>query len=435
MKKRILIADDSAELRELYELALEHEGYEVMSVASGEDALAAARDGQFDLVLTDIFMPGMGGLELITRIRSDVVPPVPLVVAISGFPDAKNEALRRGASSFEAKPLGREALVDSVRSALAGQSAPAREGEVERSRATRRAVAEAVLDTTLQRDPDLLSRIQSSTRALSRYFGMTAVVLFLRKSRLVVGASSDTNIYPLESEASDLLSLANDVLDSHARLVLPDVEGQTALRQSSRGVRFFACVPYWVDSIAVGAHCLLDTELHEFSSSDLSILEHVSRLSGISQANPFAPRMMDASGVFARATYYEFLSNSLEWAIERRSAMGTTVVATDELPSNGALENLVLDLPGTRMAIGALDRRRIAMFAASETVAVVHERLAKTRHDLARYVEVRASGELLFSDPVPRLTPNVLVEWADDLLARAPAGAHEVFSMERRVEA
>ena len=261
--------DDSADLREIYEVALENEGYEVRSASSGEEALEVVREWRPAVVVTDIFMVGMSGLELITRLRSDIPAPVPHIIAASGFPDAKDEAVRRGALQFATKPLGWDALVELVGNALDGQSTTPRDEEVERHRTNKRAVAEAALDAYLRRDPTLLPRLRRGAGALSRYLGGIAVVFPLfRQGRLVVCGSSHPKAYPPESEATGLVSLASDVIESNAKLLVPDVDKCVGLRRSSRGIRFLACVPLVVDGVSVGAECLLDTEARDFSISD-----------------------------------------------------------------------------------------------------------------------------------------------------------------------
>src|SRR5215468_4984574 len=109
--RTILVVDDSDELRELYQTLLRHEGYEVTTASSAEEALEIVRKWRPSLVITDIFMPGVGGLELITRLRSDLAPPIPPIIAFSGLSEAKDEALKRGAARFEIKPVGPEELV------------------------------------------------------------------------------------------------------------------------------------------------------------------------------------------------------------------------------------------------------------------------------------------------------------------------------------
>src|SRR5689334_18323413 len=92
--RTILVVDDSDDLCELYETVLRSEGYEVKTASSAEEALRIVRAWRASLVITDVFMPGIGGLELITCLRSEFAPPIPPIIVFSGVPDAKDEALK-----------------------------------------------------------------------------------------------------------------------------------------------------------------------------------------------------------------------------------------------------------------------------------------------------------------------------------------------------
>jgi len=94
--RKILVVDDSDDLRELYQTLLRHEGYEVTTASSAEEALKIVRTWRPSLVITDIFMLGIRGLELITCLQSDFAPPIPPIIVFSGVSDAKDEALKRG---------------------------------------------------------------------------------------------------------------------------------------------------------------------------------------------------------------------------------------------------------------------------------------------------------------------------------------------------
>lgn len=85
VRRKILIVDDSDDLRELYGLTLEAADYDVKTVPLAEEALALVRGWRPDLVITDVFMPGIGGLELVTRLRSDLAPPVHRWSSCRGF--------------------------------------------------------------------------------------------------------------------------------------------------------------------------------------------------------------------------------------------------------------------------------------------------------------------------------------------------------------
>jgi CheY-like chemotaxis protein len=142
--RTILLVDDSDDLRELYETLLRHEGYEVRTASSAEEALKIVPTWRPSLVITDIFMPGIGGLELITRLRSDVAPPIPPIVVFSGISEAKHEALKRGAARFETKPVGPDELLRIVEHAFVPERAWVRPpNAVSERRVATRAIGEA----------------------------------------------------------------------------------------------------------------------------------------------------------------------------------------------------------------------------------------------------------------------------------------------------
>jgi CheY-like chemotaxis protein len=78
MAPRILVVDDEPMVRALISRALTDAGYEVVAVADGRAALDAARSAQFDLIVTNNYMPGLNGPELIARVRQDF-PSLPIL--------------------------------------------------------------------------------------------------------------------------------------------------------------------------------------------------------------------------------------------------------------------------------------------------------------------------------------------------------------------
>ena len=118
----ILVVDDNPDLAQLVAALLEDSGMSARRVSSGREALQALEESYFDLVLSDVKMPGMDGLELLERTRSDY-PEIP-VVLLTGFGTIEMavEAMRAGAASFVVKPYKEELLVQTLRKAL--QTAP-----------------------------------------------------------------------------------------------------------------------------------------------------------------------------------------------------------------------------------------------------------------------------------------------------------------------
>ncbi|NIN71442.1 MAG: response regulator, partial [Gemmatimonadetes bacterium] len=105
MSERILVVDDDASIRETFELHLARQGHEVATAASAEDALALLPDFEPVLVITDIRMPGMDGIELLERVREankDID-----VLVITAHEDMKTavSAMKAGAYDYLVKPL------------------------------------------------------------------------------------------------------------------------------------------------------------------------------------------------------------------------------------------------------------------------------------------------------------------------------------------
>ena len=109
---RILVIDDNAAIRELLRLVLEDEGYEVIEAADGAEGLQRYQATPTDLVITDLKMPGMDGLELLMALRR--VVPTPALMAISGDRDALTQAKGLTPHTF-AKPLPLEQVLAAVR--------------------------------------------------------------------------------------------------------------------------------------------------------------------------------------------------------------------------------------------------------------------------------------------------------------------------------
>ncbi len=116
--ERILVADDDAVIREGLRRVLSSEGYEVETVSNGRAALDRLQDESFKLLITDLKMPGMSGLEVLQAIRG-CQPELP-VVLITGYAAIDNavEAMKHGATDYLAKPFGNEEIIDKVRNAL-----------------------------------------------------------------------------------------------------------------------------------------------------------------------------------------------------------------------------------------------------------------------------------------------------------------------------
>ncbi len=112
--QRILIAEDEEAVRTYLERALAAEGYEVAAVADGQGALEALGRERFDLVLADVWMPRLGGLELLARLREEGRPVRAIVMTGDGTPETVLGAVREQAYLYLPKPFARATLVEVV---------------------------------------------------------------------------------------------------------------------------------------------------------------------------------------------------------------------------------------------------------------------------------------------------------------------------------
>src|SRR5881409_1092863 len=121
---RILIVDDDAGQRSLLDSFLRSQGFDTVAIASGEQALDLLRTGQISMMISDVRMPGMTGLETLRRARQEnAVLPVLLVTAYADIREAVG-AMRDGAVNYLSKPIDLDELLATVRQAtgLSGQT-------------------------------------------------------------------------------------------------------------------------------------------------------------------------------------------------------------------------------------------------------------------------------------------------------------------------
>lgn len=114
---RILIVEDEEAIARFLELELRHEGYEVGKAADGRAGLELALSGKYDLVLLDIMLPLLSGMEVIRRLRRESQIPVIMLTARDTVMD-KVSGLDMGADDYITKPFAIEELLARIRSAL-----------------------------------------------------------------------------------------------------------------------------------------------------------------------------------------------------------------------------------------------------------------------------------------------------------------------------
>ena len=114
---RVLVVDDEPQITRVLRTVLMSHGYHVRTAGEGETALSNFAEWRPELVITDLYMPRMDGLELCKRIRAVSTVPI-IVLSVKGEEGAKVQALDSGADDYVTKPFGADELMARVRAAL-----------------------------------------------------------------------------------------------------------------------------------------------------------------------------------------------------------------------------------------------------------------------------------------------------------------------------
>ena len=117
-RPHLLVVDDEAGIRESLSSILQDEGYFVEAVGSAEEALQRAANGDVEVVLLDVWLPGMDGLEALSRLRTSLRPPAVIMISGHGTIETAVRATKLGAFDFIEKPLSLDKIIVLVRNAM-----------------------------------------------------------------------------------------------------------------------------------------------------------------------------------------------------------------------------------------------------------------------------------------------------------------------------
>jgi len=389
-KKRILVVDDSEELRELFQLVLEEAGYDVVTAACGEEGYEKTKALRPDLILLDLIMPGMDGFECLTRIRSDLAPPIPPAILCSGFDLTEEEALRRGALMFVRKPVAAADLLEFVARGLLGKQVGAETAARERanSSAARRLVRETASNLVAQIRRRVEHRGAGQMEWLAAYFAVeTAVASLMDESRLTVIAASGDPSFEVGLDLARKLPPCNEILDSSSSLVLADASTHACFSAGPyrlEGVRFFAGVPLLApEGVPIGVICLIDSEPRRTRVEDLIILEQIGRrgsllirLLALGKPDSELPGRL-GPGMMERPSLDVLIDAELRLL---RQSGGTMELSVVELDDPEHVRELVLRAHNReRLGAGALGPTRVAVYKrdrAGGAAGQIHELLS-----------------------------------------------------------
>ena len=118
MRAKVLVADDERQIRDLLSKFLTSEGYEVLLASDGEEATGLAEREYPDVILLDVKMPGIDGIEVCKRLKAEPKTQFIPVIMITGYVDNKMAAIEAGADDFVNKPIDLVELAVRLKSIL-----------------------------------------------------------------------------------------------------------------------------------------------------------------------------------------------------------------------------------------------------------------------------------------------------------------------------
>jgi DNA-binding response OmpR family regulator len=120
-RRRLLLVEDDPTLRQALTFNLSREGYDVTTAADGETALDAARNDRLDLILLDVMLPGMSGVEVLRVLRREGVATPVIILSAKGDEIDRVVGLKVGADDYVAKPFSRPELLARIEAVLRRQ--------------------------------------------------------------------------------------------------------------------------------------------------------------------------------------------------------------------------------------------------------------------------------------------------------------------------
>jgi len=228
-KPVILVVDDQPQNIELLEAHLAPQGYEVVKAASGEEALEKLSNNQIDLVLLDVMMPGMSGIEVLEKLRADKktrLIPVVMVTVLKETAD-RVKALEAGCDDFISKPFDKHELLARVKSLLRIKSL---HDEVDEARDYAEAIVETVREPLIVLSKDL--HVITANHAYYRVFKATPDAI--ENVYFYDLQNGRWNIPKLRNLLEDILEKSTTFNDFEVDYEVPDVGRRVLLLNARR---------------------------------------------------------------------------------------------------------------------------------------------------------------------------------------------------------
>jgi CheY-like chemotaxis protein len=381
----VLVVEDSQDLQAIYEIILSEAGYRVAVAPEGRSGLDLACSLEPSVVVLDMMMPDMDGLEFLERLPSCVQPAPPVVVS-SGFREFETHARARGARFFLGKPVTPDELLAAVAAAIEGRAQAAPEpdrgsrfaaGREEARHARERLWARIDLD-----DPDLRAMLEGVLAWLSRYHGFgTGLVDLLREDRIYVEAGGTPKL-SIDRE----LAFCSDVIDAGSSLVISNVMEHPVFAGHKAsaywGTRFYAGCPITLRSgLVVGTVCLIDAVPRRIGVGDMRILEYLAhRIAAHFEAMAAGERpvpFFEPPALFERAAIEVILAAQLAAHADVDLALAEFVRARSDPALLRRAAEAMCEAAGARFAAARWTAESVAFVCGGATPAEATERVIR----------------------------------------------------------
>jgi signal transduction histidine kinase len=328
---RVLLVDDEPRVRETLQAFLELEGYECIAVGDAQTALGQLERGGFNLLLCDIMMPGMTGLELLRAVRQGD-PELP-VIMLTGFADSSSavEALRLGAYDYLSKPFHMAVVTSSARRAL----------ETRHLRLAAKAYQADLEITVAERTAQLkeaLARAESAEKLKSNFLSLLSHELLTPLTPLLgyLSLLVEGGLGPLTREQQEAVESAQQ----DALRLAKQVEGLLTFVEFDRGVR----------ALSLAVTHLLPVVTEQIEAAAKQAAKKGVRIECAVQ-EPLPPVKLDRSRMGLA------LAHLLDNAVKFTAAEGTvTVSASEKVTPAGARVELSVKDTGIGIPSEALSR-------------------------------------------------------------------------------
>ena len=410
----ILVIDDNEAVLEWVKPVLGRVGLKVVTSTEGELGIKLVRSVHPDLVLLDMTVADVDGTAFLERLRSEVAPPRPIVIATSGFDTYEPVALERGAAAYLRKPYEAAELLAVVEAALVdGRVDPAQlrnnAARVKQARLAAENARDEVMGKARLDDVAFREQTRELTAWARSYFDVQfSFVSGLKRGTLeILAEAGGAPQIPVGCVMDPASNFCPHVINACARLLVRDSQVNPAwsTHAAASSARFYAGAPLLAPTgIALGTLCLLDQRPVDFHAEDLAVLAHfavhvgrqihaLARGEALEERLFVAPRMLGPVAVDVL----------LDAAVRRAARAGAVVelVLAELVDAHAGLKSVGHELSrlaeGRRLCYAVDESGAVALVVEGDGVEATRKRTDAALAAFTGHASIRGAGATLCS--------------------------------------